>query len=230
MLLVRHASFGPSLRDEHKGHLEEVPHRPLYLMVQALLLHLVAVAEEPPAPPERRAGLSGTVHSRPPSLLPRHEPRLGAEVAMPKLDERAWGQPQLDRVSGHGGGLRCVFHRIPRFLAPASDRLCKPPPLPPFQPVGRLEPLLCGLPGWIRVLEHPNGGYSMEVQPSPLGFEVNGVLAAVGDDPAFDGGPVCRHPFAATIRSHNVAETVRAIVGVSRVVPHGRFANTQTPG
>ena len=55
-------------------------------------------------------------------------------------------------------------------------------------------------------------------------------MAAVGDDPALDGGPVGAYPFCARVRAYNISETMRPVIRVRREVPDGGITDTHSAG
>src|SRR6185436_2076353 len=64
----------------------------------------------------------------------------------------------------------------------------------------------------VRVSEDCNGCDSVQVKPQSFNFKVGLVLAAVGDDPAFDRRPVGADPLEPFIRPHNISKTLWAIL------------------
>jgi hypothetical protein len=83
---------------------------------------------------------------------------------------------------------------------------------------------------WISIFKHPDCGNGVEVKSSLFGFEVNGVVTSMANNPALNGGPVCADPFSFSIRPYNVAYAMEAVSKVSSIVPDWGIGYTKATG
>ena len=106
---------------------------------------------------------------------------------MSEADQLWCRNAELDRVPGDGVRLFGVLHSIADVLDGITGILSEPYLCSPLRAQFSRKPLFRRVSSGIGVFEHTDGGDSVEIEPSSLGFEVDGVLASMRDDPAFNG-------------------------------------------